>query len=138
MVSEDDDCNFKLADFGLATEVNGALTLRCGSPGYTAPEILRKCSYGLKVDVFSTGVILYILLCGRMPFWGKTNQEILQKNRDCKISFKHEPKRNISKFACAFILRLTEPLPKLRPSARDALKDPWFESLSSPTLSQQS
>ncbi len=53
-----------MGDFGFARVVKGGLTTQCGTPGFVAPEILRGCEYGLKVDVWSTGVILYILLGG--------------------------------------------------------------------------
>mmetsp|Transcript_32030 Transcript_32030/g.31739 ORF Transcript_32030/g.31739 Transcript_32030/m.31739 type:complete len:264 (-) Transcript_32030:151-942(-) len=124
LVSEENDYDFKLADFGLATNVTEGLHLRCGSPGYIAPEILRKCNYGTKVDVFSAGIILYILLCGKMPFPGNSIQDILLRNRDCKISFSRESWKNVSKLATALVLRLTEPTANFRPSAKEALSDP--------------
>lgn len=59
----EDGLEFKIADFGLAAECpsDEVMTLRCGSPGYVAPEILEKQSYDSKVDIFSAGVIMYIL-----------------------------------------------------------------------------
>ena len=59
----DSDLNFKIVDFGLATQLEGSkdLTMLCGSPGYVAPEILRHQGYNLKADVFSCGIILYVL-----------------------------------------------------------------------------
>ncbi|CAG9329545.1 unnamed protein product [Blepharisma stoltei] len=134
MVSEENDYDFKLTDFGLAAEATEGLSLRCGSPGYIAPEILRKNLYDSKVDVFSAGVIFYILFSGRMPFPGRNAQEILLRNRDCKISFLHQ--QNLSKLAMTFILRLTEPIANLRPSVKEALNDPWFEKQLNSAASQ--
>mmetsp|Transcript_33013 Transcript_33013/g.32719 ORF Transcript_33013/g.32719 Transcript_33013/m.32719 type:complete len:366 (+) Transcript_33013:60-1157(+) len=123
MVSEDNDYDFKLADFGLAADATEKLQLRCGSPGYIAPEVLRKIPYDTKVDVFSAGVILYILLSGKMPFPGKNLQDTIMKNRDCKISFLHPSWKNVSKYGASLVLKLTEPIPNLRPSANEALKN---------------
>ena len=90
MLSFNNDYEFKLGDFGLASPYNGEnLTLKCGSPGYVAPEILKNQKYGPKVDVFSTGIITYILLSVRSPFSGRLPQEILLENRECRIRF-HE------------------------------------------------
>ena len=63
LVGGSDGVEFKIADFGLAAEYHSgeALSLRCGSPGYVAPEILEKHTYDSKVDVFSVGIIMYIL-----------------------------------------------------------------------------
>lgn len=58
----------KLADFGLAVEVKVPLFMVCGTPTYVAPEILEETGYGLKVDIWAAGVILYIMLCGFPPF----------------------------------------------------------------------
>jgi tRNA A-37 threonylcarbamoyl transferase component Bud32 len=61
MKSKDDDTEFQIADFGLASEVSANMSLRCGSPGYVAPEMLFKKGYGTKVDIFSVGIILYVM-----------------------------------------------------------------------------
>lgn len=61
MTTKDDDTEFKIADFGFASEGCGNMSLRCGSPGYVAPEILLKKGYGTKVDIFSVGIILYVM-----------------------------------------------------------------------------
>jgi serine/threonine protein kinase len=88
MTSETDDTVFQIADFGLATFIsNEVLSLRCGSPGYVAPEILKNKSYGTKVDIFSAGIVMYILLSGRAPFPGRAPDEILQRNKEAKIYF---------------------------------------------------
>ena len=65
--------SLKLADFGLAVTVREPLFTVCGTPTYVAPEILAETGYGVKVDVWAIGVILYILLCGYPPFSSSTN-----------------------------------------------------------------
>ena len=60
--------SLKLGDFGLAEETNQMLYTVCGTPTYVAPEILLETGYGLKVDVWAMGVIVFILLCGYPPF----------------------------------------------------------------------
>ena len=72
MMDKECDFEFKIADFGLASKCNEEnLSLRCGSPGYVAPEVLKNRLYGTKVDIFSLGIILYIILSSRSPFNGK-------------------------------------------------------------------
>ena len=63
LVSGTDGMEFKIADFGLSAEIHPGetLSLRCGSPGYVAPEILEKSEYDTKVDVFSAGIVMYIM-----------------------------------------------------------------------------
>ncbi|XP_037957628.1 serine/threonine-protein kinase GL21140 isoform X2 [Teleopsis dalmanni] len=65
----------KLADFGLACEVTEPLYAVCGTPTYVAPEILMETGYGLKIDVWAAGIILYILLCGFPPFVSPDNEQ---------------------------------------------------------------
>ena len=91
LILKDNDNNYdvKLADFGLATLTSQSdqLFKRCGTPGYVAPEILNDKKYDQKVDIFSAGVILYILLIGASPFPGKSYNEILIKNKNCQVKF---------------------------------------------------
>lgn len=65
----------KLGDFGLACEVTEPLFTVCGTPTYVAPEILMETGYGLKIDVWAAGIILYILLCGFPPFAAPDNEQ---------------------------------------------------------------
>lgn len=66
----DGTITLKLGDFGLAEKLDEKLNLKCGSPVYVAPEILFGKPYGFEVDVWSLGIITYILLCGYAPFQG--------------------------------------------------------------------
>ncbi len=124
----------KIVDFGLATiyDIPEYLFKRCGTPGFVAPEVINAPSkvnihYTPKCDVFSAGVIFYILLTEKSPFDGKSFREILQKNKDCQINFNH-PK--IRKFPMAqdLLVKLLETDPNKRISAKDALSHPFLSS----------
>jgi serine/threonine protein kinase len=82
--------NIKIADFGMATfsqpSNNGELYVKCGTPGFVAPEILRSEGYNNKVDIFSLGVVFYNLLTGYHLFIGDTVNEILASNKICDIA----------------------------------------------------
>ncbi|KAH6896149.1 CAMK/CAMKL/AMPK protein kinase [Coprinopsis sp. MPI-PUGE-AT-0042] len=78
----DDDLNVKIADFGLSNEISDGDFLRtsCGSPNYAAPEVIRGGVYaGPEIDVWSSGVILYVMLCGRLPFEDEDVHQLFQK-----------------------------------------------------------
>lgn len=79
----------QIVDLGFATYFAEYKTLftRCGTPGYIAPEILRNKDYESKIDIYSLGVIFYIILTARMPFNGNDVNEIIKKNRTGKINF---------------------------------------------------
>lgn len=126
MSSNDNDYEFKLCDFGLACIAGDDQVLRCGSPGYVAPEILLKKAYNNKVDIFSAGIILFIILSGRAPFYGKNSNEILIKNRECRLVFHDKYWGHISKECKNMVMKLTEPDPDARFSADQALRDPWL------------
>ena len=126
MSTYDNDYEFKLCDFGLACIAGDDQVLRCGSPGYVAPEILLKKAYNNKVDIFSAGIILFIILSGRAPFYGKNSNEILIKNRECRLVFHDKYWGHISKECKSFVMKLTEPDPDARFSADQALRDPWL------------
>lgn len=126
MMSNSNNFEFKLCDFGLACIAGDDQVLRCGSPGYVAPEILLKKAYNNKVDVFSAGIILFIILSGRAPFYGKNSNEILIKNRECKLLFHEKYWGRISRECIDLVIKLTEPDPNERPSAELALRHPWL------------
>lgn len=85
----------KVADFGMSTfvGVDGLLRGRCGTPGYVAPEIFSagvRGGYGNKVDVFSAGVTLYVMLCGYEPFYGETDAELVDANKNGVLEYPDE------------------------------------------------
>jgi calcium/calmodulin-dependent protein kinase I len=80
MATKNDDSNVKLADFGFALIAEGnTITSQCGTPGYIAPEILENKPYGKPVDMWSFGVILYILLGGYPPFHDDNQRQLFRK-----------------------------------------------------------
>lgn len=130
-----ESCTLKLVDFGLATscDVSEYLFKRCGTPGFVAPEVINAPSnenihYSPQCDVFSAGVIFYILLTERSPFDGKSFKEILQKNKQCKIDFKN-PKLKKNKAALDLLMRMLENDPEKRITAKEALQHKFFTDL---------
>lgn len=83
MMTSNNDYEFKLIDFGLSYESTQNNYERCGSPGYIAPEVLNNFEYSSKIDVFSAGVVLYILITGNHPFNARNSEKILERNRNC-------------------------------------------------------
>jgi calcium-dependent protein kinase len=89
--NEEDVSSIKLIDFGLSKKLNEneLMSQPNGTPYYIAPEVLRG-KYTEACDNWSLGVLIYILICGRPPFGGKTNTEILTNVAKGKFHFKHE------------------------------------------------
>ena len=81
--------NIIICDLGLGSflEEIDSLFYRCGTPGYMAPEILKEEKYDFKIDVFSAGIVFYIVLFGKMPFSGDCYDEVIKNNKRCKIDF---------------------------------------------------
>jgi calcium-dependent protein kinase len=97
-----------------------------GSPYYIAPEVLKR-AYGAEADMWSIGVILYILLSGMPPFFGNTDREIFNEILCGKLNFKSEPWPRVSEGAKDCIRKMLCPNPSERMSADEALKHPWVK-----------
>ncbi|KAH9672984.1 calcium-dependent protein kinase 13 [Citrus sinensis] len=91
-----------------------------GSPYYMAPEVLKR-NYGPEIDIWSAGVILYILLCGVPPFWAESEQGVAQAILRGLIDFKRDPWPNVSESAKSLVRQMLEPDPKLRLTAKQVL-----------------
>ena len=129
LASKENNWDLKIADFGLATVIDDnetKLYLRCGSPGYVAPELLQEKGYNCQADIFSVGVIFYIVLTGRPLFRGNTPEEILQKNMKCEYTFNDRQWENISATAKDLVEKLLKEDPDERITATQALEHPWF------------
>lgn len=122
IMTGEEDFEFKIIDFGLAYLSSATQSSKCGSPGYVAPEILFNIRYDSKIDIFSAGVILYILISGKHPFHARTTRKILQRNIKCEFSLH----KNVSKGAAELINYMMEADPELRPSASQLLEHPWI------------
>jgi len=118
-----------IADFGIAKHLHAPdeqLTSLAGSPGYVAPEVLGKQGHGKAVDVWCTGIITYVLLCGYSPFRAEDTQTLIRETMEAKIEFHTKYWKNVSDEAKAFIKRLLNLDPTERPTAEVALDDPWL------------
>jgi serine/threonine protein kinase len=118
----DDSSRPVLADFGIAALVDDTREMgrRCGSPGYTAPEVLAGEQYGAKVDIFGMGVILYLCLSGSMPFSGSDICSVLRRTVRCHINLKLEPFAHISVDMKTIVSALLQKQPDARPSSAAA------------------
>jgi len=119
--------SIKVADFGFATRVHGLEKLpQCGTPGYVAPEILKREPYGLPCDMWSIGVISYILLGGYPPFNEKTQPKLFQKIKSGKYVFDADYWKNVSMEAQDFIAKLLVVDQKKRSTVDQAMKHEWI------------
>uniref|UniRef100_A0A5B6YKX9 non-specific serine/threonine protein kinase n=1 Tax=Davidia involucrata TaxID=16924 RepID=A0A5B6YKX9_DAVIN len=123
----DEDAKLKATDFGLSVFYKPGQYLSdvVGSPYYVAPEVLHKY-YGPEVDVWSSGVILYILLSGVPPFWAETDSGIFRQILEGNLDFESEPWPHISESAKDLIQKMLDRSPKKRISAHEVLCHPWI------------
>ncbi|CDW82463.1 protein kinase domain containing protein [Stylonychia lemnae] len=130
LASKDNDYNLKIADFGLASfmEKGQLLFLRCGSPGYVAPELLEDKGYYTKADIFSAGVILYVMLTGRPAFPGGNIHEILMKNKRGDVQYPPKYWEKISVEAKDLVGKMLQKDPRNRINAKEALQHQWFNT----------
>ena len=124
LLSKKDGFEIKIADFGLACILKDGkedLNLRCGSPGYVAPELLKNEGYGKASDVFSAGVIFYVMLTGRPVFQGNNQDQILKANTECIIQYPERFWKNISAEAKDLVSKMLEVDQKKRITAEQAV-----------------
>ncbi|KAG8371934.1 hypothetical protein BUALT_Bualt12G0014400 [Buddleja alternifolia] len=122
----------KAIDFGLSVFFKPGEKFNeiVGSPYYMAPEVLRR-NYGPEVDVWSAGVIIYILLCGFPPFWAETEQGIAESIIRSVVNFNRDPWPMVSDKAKDLVKKMLNPDPKRRLTALEVLEHPWLQNVKS-------
>ncbi|XP_061361999.1 calcium-dependent protein kinase 32-like isoform X2 [Gastrolobium bilobum] len=127
--SKKETAPLKAIDFGLSVFFKPGERFNeiVGSPYYMAPEVLRR-NYGPEVDIWSAGVILYILLCGVPPFWAETEQGVAQAIIRSVVDFKREPWPKVSNNAKDLVKKMLDPDPKRRLTAQEVLDHPWLQN----------
>ncbi|GMJ09494.1 calmodulin-domain protein kinase cdpk isoform 2 [Hibiscus trionum] len=127
-VNEKEDSPLQAIDFGLSIffKPGEVLSDVVGSPYYVAPEVLRK-HYGPEADVWSAGVIVYILLSGVPPFWGETEQEIFEEVLHGELDFTSDPWPDISESAKDLVKKMLVRDVKKRITAHEVLRHPWVQ-----------
>mmetsp|Transcript_16892 Transcript_16892/g.23813 ORF Transcript_16892/g.23813 Transcript_16892/m.23813 type:complete len:943 (-) Transcript_16892:73-2901(-) len=131
MSSNTDGTAAKVADFGMSTfaGVDGLVHGRCGTPGYVAPEIFNAGihgGYGNKVDIFSAGVTLYVMLCGYEPFYGESDHELIAANKAAQVDFPEGDWARISADARDLVKLMLQADSEKRISPSQALIHPWM------------
>ncbi|KAK6930590.1 EF-hand domain [Dillenia turbinata] len=127
--SASDTSQLKAIDFGLSIffKPGQRFCEIVGSPYYMAPEVLRR-NYGPEVDVWSTGIILYILLCGVPPFWAETEEGIAHAIVKGEIDFERDPWPKVSEEAKDLVRNMLEPNPYSRLTIEEVLGHPWLKN----------
>ncbi|KAL3693103.1 hypothetical protein R1sor_006754 [Riccia sorocarpa] len=128
LADKSEDAEIKVIDFGLSTYFKQDETFEdvVGSPYYIAPEVLNK-KYGPEADVWSAGIILYILLSGIPPFWAENEDAIFNLILNQELRFTFHTWKTISAEAKDLIQKLLIRDPLKRPTAREALMHPWIQ-----------
>lgn len=124
--------HIKVIDFGTSDFLNRNKMLKeqIGTSFYIAPEVLKN-SYNEKCDLWSCGVILYILLCGAPPFYGSNEDEIFEMILSGLYSFKHSIWNHISSEGKELVIQLLELDSTKRLSAKEAMEHKWFKKMES-------
>jgi len=127
--SVEEDSVIKIIDFGVSClfREGDKFSSKYGTPFYIAPEVLKQ-SYNEKCDIWSCGVVLYVMLCGCPPFGGRSNQEIVRNVLRGEVVFYSPDWDNISREVKELVSWMLTYDPMTRPSARDVLEHSWLQS----------
>ncbi|KZS13018.1 Serine/threonine-protein kinase 17A [Daphnia magna] len=122
------ECDIKLCDFGIARHIARGADVReiLGTPDYVAPEILNYEPISLATDMWSVGVLAYVLLTGCTPFGGETKQETFCNITRCQLEFPSDLFDEVSATAIDFISSLLTQDPSMRLTAQRCLDHPWL------------
>lgn len=125
--SKNKDAPIKVIDFGLSCKFTEGkfLSTKAGTPYYVAPQVLQG-KYDEKADVWSCGVLMYVLLCGYPPFYGDNDNEILAMVKKGVFDFPEEEWNEVSSQGKGLVEKLLTFEPAKRPSCEEALKHDWF------------
>lgn len=125
--TKEESATLKATDFGLSVYIEEGKVYRniVGSAYYVAPEVLRR-RYGKEIDIWSAGVILYILLSGVPPFWAETERGIFDAILEGNIDFDSDPWPSISESAKDLVRKMLSKDPKKRITAQEVLEHPWI------------
>ncbi|CAM9489552.1 unnamed protein product, partial [Ectocarpus sp. 6 AP-2014] len=135
LASASDATSIRLADFGFAASIrDGDLINGCGTPFYVAPEMLKNVPYGASVDMWSIGVIIFVLLAGTPPFHDRDQKLMFRKIKSGEYKFKGDFWQEISGDAKDLITKLLTVDPAKRLTASAACKHPWLTT-DAPNLS---
>jgi len=128
------DAEIKVIDFGLAKmydcNKDQPMQTKAGTPFYVSPQVLAG-KYTEKCDIWSCGVILYILLCGYPPFYGERDQDILKMVKKGKFAFPSPDWDDSTPKVKDLIVKMLAYEPDQRPSASDVMAHPWFDNMES-------
>jgi serine/threonine protein kinase len=134
LVSRSSNTDIKISDFGLA-KISKDFPRRlprshsiCGSDFYLAPEVIKQEEYGREIDIWSIGVVCYVVLSGSLPFFHNVLHKLYRQIVERDLSFPEQAWRSVAKGAQDFILRLLQVRPGDRLSAEQAVIHPWLRS----------
>jgi calcium/calmodulin-dependent protein kinase I len=136
-VSDSPAADIKITDFGLAKIMrdDDMLKTACGTPSYVAPEVLLNQGYGEAVDLWSIGVVMYVILCGYPPFFSESTPELFDQICEGSFQFQSPYWDNVSTSAKDLISRLLQVDPTKRFTTKQVLNHPWIKGITATAAS---